>query len=96
MVLKKPPSANQSFKCPATSPRRHKKLLQSVYASEIWKIVKIFWEEGALGSHWRYVLKINFFIELGLKMIQFKIQFKTKSGITIQKKYSFNRVQNIQ
>ena len=32
----------------------------------------------------RYVLKIHFFIESGLKMIQFKIQFKTKSGIFIQ------------
>ena len=29
-------------------------------------------------------------------MIQFKTQFKIKSGIFIQKKYSFNRVQNIQ
>ena len=44
----------------------------------------------------RYVLKIHFFIEFGLKMIQFKIQFITKSKIFIQKKYSFNRVQNIQ
>ena len=33
----------------------------------------------------RYVLKIHFFIESCLKMIQFKIQFKTKSGIFIQK-----------
>ena len=33
----------------------------------------------------RSVLKIHFFIESGLKMIQFKIQFKTKSGILIQK-----------
>ena len=33
----------------------------------------------------RYVLKIHFFIEFGLKMIQFKIQFKTKSKIFIQK-----------
>ena len=48
IVLKKPPSANQSFECPATSLRRHKKLLQSVCASEIWKIVKTFWEEDAL------------------------------------------------
>ena len=41
----------------------------------------------------RYVLKIHFFIEWGLKMIQ----FKTKSGIFIKKKQiSFNRVQNIQ
>ena len=31
------------------------------------------------------VLKIHFFIESGLKMIQFKIQFKTKSGTFIQK-----------
>ena len=36
-------------------------------------------------SHVRYVLKIHFFIEFGLKMIQFKIQFKTKSKIFIQK-----------
>ena len=28
----------------------------------------------------RYVLIIHFFIEFGQKMIQFKIQFKTKSG----------------
>ena len=35
-------------------------------------------------------------IELGPKMIQFKIQFKTKSGILIPKRYSFKRVQNIQ
>ena len=35
----------------------------------------------------RYVLKIHFFIEFGLKMIQSKIFIK---------KYSFNRVQNIQ
>ena len=33
----------------------------------------------------RYVLKIHFFIELDLKMIQFKIKFKTNSGIFIQK-----------
>ena len=33
----------------------------------------------------RYVLKIHFFIESGRKMIQFKIQFKTKSKIFIQK-----------
>ena len=33
----------------------------------------------------RYVLKIHFFIESGLKMIQIKIQFKTKSKIFIQK-----------
>ena len=50
----------------------------------------------ARGSPRRYVLKIHFFIEFGLKMIQFKIQFKTKSGIFISKKYSFNGVQNIQ
>ena len=31
------------------------------------------------------VLKIHFFIESGRKMIQFKIQFKTKSKIFIQK-----------
>ena len=35
-------------------------------------------------------------IELGPKTIQFKIQFKTKSGILIPKRYSFKRVQNIQ
>ena len=29
--------------------------------------------------------KIHFFIESGLEMIEFKIQFKTKSGIFIQK-----------
>ena len=48
----------------------------------------------------RYVLKIHFFIEFGPKMIQFKIQFKTKSKIFIQKnihskqnqKYSFKKV----
>ena len=33
----------------------------------------------------RYVLKIHFFIEWGLKMIQFKIQFNLKSGIFIKK-----------
>ena len=33
----------------------------------------------------RYVLKIHFFIESGQKIIQFKIQFKTKSRIFIQK-----------
>ena len=33
----------------------------------------------------RYVLKIHFFIESGQKMIQFKIQFKPKSKIFIQK-----------
>ena len=33
----------------------------------------------------RYILKIHFFIECGQKMIQFKIQFKTKSKIFIQK-----------
>ena len=40
---------------------------------------------GSWASPRRYVLKIHFFIESGLKMIQFKIQFKTKSGIFIQK-----------
>ena len=44
------------------------------------------------GSPGRSVLKIHFFIESGLKMIQ----FKTKSGIFIQKRYSFNRILNIQ
>ena len=47
----------------------------------------------------RYVLKIHFFIEFGLKMIQFKIQFKTKSKVFIRKnihsnqnpKYSFKK-----
>ena len=39
----------------------------------------------ALDSPRRYVLKIHFFIESGRKMIQFKIQFKTKSKIFIQK-----------
>ena len=60
--------------------------------------------QGACGgtgdSHVRYVLKIHFFIEFGLKMIQFKIQFKTKSKIFIQKnihskqnpKYSFKKI----
>ena len=38
-----------------------------------------------LPSPERYVLKIHFFIEFGLKMIQFKIKFKTKSKIFIQK-----------
>ena len=38
----------------------------------------------------RSVLKIHFFIEPGLKMIQSKIQFKTKSRIFIQKKYLSN------
>ena len=33
----------------------------------------------------RYILKIHFFIESGLNMIQFKIQFKTRSGIFTQK-----------
>ena len=37
------------------------------------------------GRPGRFVLKIHFFIEFGLKMIQFKIQFKTKSKIFIQK-----------
>ena len=48
------------------------------------------------GSPVRYVLKIHFFIEFGLKMIQ----FKTKSKIFIQKnihskqnpKYSFKKI----
>ena len=43
---------------------------------------KSFHQEDSPG---RYVLKIHFFIESGLKMIQFKIQFKTKSEIFIQK-----------
>ena len=59
-------------------------------------------KEACLGwgvnSPVRYVLKIHFFIEFCLKMIQFKIQFKTKSGIFIQKIYHsiesriFNRI----
>ena len=52
------------------------------------------------GSPVRYVLKIHFFIESARKMIQFKIQFKTKSKIFIQKnihskqnpKYSFKKI----
>ena len=48
------------------------------------------WQRGVEGtsgrlSPVRYVLKIHFFIEFGLKMIQFKIQFKTKSKIFIKK-----------
>ena len=52
---------------------------------------------GILGI-WRSVLKIHFFIELGLKCIQFKIQFKTKFRIFIQKNINsiepriFNRI----
>ena len=53
-----------------------------------------------VGSPVRYILKIHFFIEFGLKMIQFKIQFKTKSKMFIQKnihskqnpKYSFKKI----
>ena len=53
-------------------------------------------EELPLCSPVRYVLKIHFFIEFGLKMIQ----FKTKSKIFIQKnihskqnpKYSFKKI----
>ena len=49
----------------------------------------ISWTYSSSRSIWdspvRYVLKIHFFIEFGLKMIQFKIQFKTKSKIFIQK-----------
>ena len=45
----------------------------------------------AKGSIGRSVLKIHFFIESGLKMIQ----SKTRYGIFIQK-YSFNKVKNIQ
>ena len=37
-----------------------------------------------LDSPERYVLKIHFFIESGLKMVQFKIQFKTKSTMFIE------------
>ena len=55
---------------------------------------------GSKPSPVRYVLKIHFFIEFGPKMIQFKIQFKTKSKIFIQKnihskqnpKYSFKKI----
>ena len=42
------------------------------------------WYLTPLSSPVRYVLKIHFFIEFGLKMIQFKIQFKTKSKIFIK------------
>ena len=38
-----------------------------------------------MDSGGRSFLKMNFFIDSGLKMIQFKIQFKTKSRIFIQK-----------
>ena len=41
--------------------------------------------ERIVSSPVRYVLKVHFFIESGRKMIQFKIQFKTKSKIFIQK-----------
>ena len=63
-----------------------------------------FYSEGILHrqpiSPVRYILKIHFFIEFGLKTIQFKIQFKTKSKIFIQKnihskknpKYSFKKI----
>ena len=40
-------------------------------------------------------MKTHFLIESGLKMIQFKIQFKTKPRILILKK-SFNRVLKIE
>ena len=36
------------------------------------------------GRGGRFFLKINFFMESGLKMFLFKIQFKTKSEIFIQ------------
>ena len=60
------------------------------YAKYQWHIWTLFWKLLGYGKHpeqsdasspGRYVLKIHFFIELGLKMIQ----FKTKSRIFIQK-----------
>ena len=65
-----------------------------LYAKYQWHIWTLFWKLLGYGKHpeqsdasspGRYVLKIHFFIELGLKMIQIKIQFKTKSEIFIQK-----------
>ena len=50
-----------------------------------WAHVLVLALDARIGSPRRYVLKIHFFIELALKMIQFKIKFKTNSGIFIQK-----------
>ena len=50
-----------------------------------WYRTPVYSELAVSASPGRYLLKINFFIESALKMIQFKIQFKTKSGIFIQK-----------
>ena len=55
-------------------------------------LVCLSWSRGG-----RSFLKIHFFIETGLKMIQFKIQFKTKSQIFILKNHlteskMFNRI----
>ena len=57
--------------------------------SQIWWQLGWWWWEWIWCWCWcsprRYILKIHFFIEFDLKMIQFKIQFKTKSKIFIQK-----------
>ena len=47
---------------------------------------------GTISRGGRSFLKINFFMEWGLKMIQFKIQLKKIQNIH-SKKYSFNRAQ---
>ena len=54
-----------------------------------WRMVKAAYTTRLGGSPRRYVLKIHFFIELGLKMIQ----FKTKSRILIQKWNGLKRPQ---
>ena len=54
-----------------------------------WYRTPVYSELAVSASPGRYLLKIIFFIESALKMIQFKIQFKTKSGIFIQKNIHF-------
>ena len=59
---------------------------RSKYFGQAWWQVLLSGWGSLYNSPVRYVLKIHFFIEFGLKMIQFKIQFKTNP------EYLFNKI----
>ena len=50
-----------------------------------WPSAELEFGNRSLYTYIRSFLKIHFFIESGLKIIQFKIQLKTKSSVFIQK-----------
>ena len=81
-LLTKPAKLNNCYDLWIFTKRQ---LEQSAYEIHSYYAMYAIYLNTTQYSPGRYVLKIHFFLESGLKMIQFKIQFKTKSKIFIQK-----------